>query len=162
MEEAYRQIVTSVDGGERLLETPRRAAEAWHHMMRGYQMELDGETLFECAGNDPVVMREIPVYSVCEHHLSPFFGTCHVGYVPIGKVLGLGAIARIVEMYSCRLQIQERLTTQIAERLMELTGARGVAVMLQMRHLCMEMHGGAQVQVVTRAVRGEEMGLLRD
>lgn len=129
---------------EGLKDTPHRASEALRYLTRGYQENL-GEVingaLFESDANDMVIVKKIELYSLCEHHLLPFFGQCHVGYLPNGSVLGLSKIARIVDYFSRRLQIQERLTSEIAGCIEEITGARGVAVVIEARHLCMMMRG---------------------
>ncbi len=127
-----------------LQKTPSRAAKALLYLTRGYEQDL-GElingALFESDSDELVLVRDIEFYSLCEHHLLPFFGQCHVAYLPAGKVLGLSKIARIVDMYARRLQIQEQLTGQIARAVKESTGAYGVAVIMKARHMCMTMRG---------------------
>ncbi len=129
---------------EGLVNTPHRAAEALRYLTRGYQESLDeiiNGAMFDSDMNEMVIVKDIELYSLCEHHLLPFFGQCHVGYLPNGRVLGLSKIARIVDYFARRLQIQERLTNEIASCIEHITGARGVAVVVEARHLCMMMRG---------------------
>jgi GTP cyclohydrolase I len=144
---------------EGLLKTPRRAAEAFRYFTRGYQQDVRtvlNNAIFNETYDDMVIVRDIEFYSLCEHHLVPFFGKCHVGYLPAGKILGLSKVARLVEMFSRRLQVQERLTHEIAHALEEAIQPRGVAVVMQARHLCMMMRGVEKQssQMVTSAVLG--------
>ncbi|OGQ92369.1 MAG: GTP cyclohydrolase I FolE [Deltaproteobacteria bacterium RIFOXYA12_FULL_61_11] len=129
---------------EGLVDTPIRAAEAMRFLTRGYRQEpkdvING-AIFETDADEMVVVRDIELYSLCEHHLLPFFGRCHVGYVPHGKVIGLSKIARLVDLYARRLQLQERLTTELATCIQEQTEAYGVGVIVEARHLCMMMRG---------------------
>ena len=147
MEASYAKIIESC--GEDLqrpglLNTPRRAADAFRFLTRGYQQSL-GEivngALFPAECNEMVLVQDIELYSLCEHHLMPFIGKCHVAYIPNGTVLGLSKVARIVELYARRLQIQEQLTTQIAQAIYETTGADGCGVIIEARHTCMMMRG---------------------
>lgn len=129
---------------EGLIDTPHRAAEALRYLTRGYQENLDdiiNGALFDSDMSEMVIVKDIELYSLCEHHLLPFFGQCHVGYLPNGNVLGLSKIARIVDYFARRLQIQERLTSEIASCIKHITGARGVAVVVEAQHLCMMMRG---------------------
>ena len=143
----YEQLLTGI-GEEPTLEglrdTPMRAAKALSFLTQGYQQtvaELLNGAVFESANSEMVIVRDIELYSLCEHHLLPFIGKAHVAYLPAGKVIGLSKIPRIVDMYARRLQIQENLTQQIAECIREATGAEGVAVVIEARHLCMMMRG---------------------
>jgi len=132
-----------------LRETPARVAEAWRHFTRGYQLsaaEVFAEGVFEDAYDGMVLVRDIEFFSVCEHHLVPFFGRCHVAYVPAKRVAGLSKIARLVEMHARRLQVQERMTRSIAQDIQTHLKPLGVAVRIEARHLCMAMRGVEQTQ----------------
>ncbi|MGH9477415.1 MAG: GTP cyclohydrolase I FolE [Terriglobales bacterium] len=127
-----------------LRNTPERYSKAMEYLTSGYRTELKGiltNALFNVDYDEMVIVRDIEVFSLCEHHLLPFFGRCHVAYIPNGKVLGLSKIPRLVDAFARRLQVQERLTTQIAEALQEWVQPRGVGVVVQARHLCMMMRG---------------------
>lgn len=129
---------------EGLIKTPERVANSYEFLMSGYQREAESivnGAIFESEVNNMIISRDIEVYSMCEHHMLPFFGKCHVGYIAGDKVLGLSKIARLVDLYARRLQIQERLTAQIAQEIMDATQAQGVAVVLECRHLCSMMRG---------------------
>jgi GTP cyclohydrolase I len=129
---------------EGLLETPQRAARAMQYLTRGYQQtpdEVVNSAIFESDNDEMIVVKDIELYSLCEHHLLPFIGKCHVAYLPTGKVIGLSKIARIVDMFARRLQIQENLTKQIADTLMEVIEPSGVGVIIEAQHLCMMMRG---------------------
>jgi len=144
---------------EGLLETPARVARAWAYLTRGYRQRLEevvNDALFEAEGSEMVVVKGIEFYSLCEHHLLPFFGQVHIGYIPKKKVLGLSKFARIVDLYARRLQIQERLATQIADAIERVVEPEGVAVVVEGVHLCMMMRGVEKQhsQAVTSAMRG--------
>jgi GTP cyclohydrolase IA len=147
MEALVRQLLKELGEDperEGLKATPRRVASAWRFLTRGYGVEakdiLNG-AIFEETVDEMITIRDIEVYSMCEHHLLPFFGKAHVAYMPKGKIIGFSKIPRLVDMYARRLQVQERLTTQIAETLQELLDPRGVAVVVEAVHLCMTMRG---------------------
>ena len=147
MKELFSQILTEV--GEDLarpglVDTPKRAADAFAFLTSGYTMSLEdviNGALFPSDSRDMVIVQNIELYSMCEHHMLPFIGKAHVGYIPVGKVLGLSKVARIVDMYARRLQIQEQMTHQIANTISEVTGAEGVAVIIEAKHMCMMMRG---------------------
>jgi len=129
---------------EGLVRTPRRVAEAWAFLTAGYRADtarVVNDAIFTQETNSMVIVKNIEVYSLCEHHLLPFYGRCHIGYIPTGKVFGVSKLARLADMYARRLQLQERLTEQISQAIMDLVGARGVGVMIEARHLCMMMRG---------------------
>ena len=147
MESYYRDIITEIGENperEGLLDTPKRAAKAMQYLTKGYNETLDtvvNNAIFTSDTDEMVIVKDIELYSLCEHHLLPFIGKCHVGYIPSGKVLGLSKIARIVDMYARRLQIQENLTKEIAEAIMSVVDPEGVAVIIEAKHMCMMMRG---------------------
>src|SRR5690554_4303004 len=127
-----------------LAETPLRAAKAMQFLCKGYEQSLEeivNNALFDAKGDEMVVVKDIELYSLCEHHMLPFIGKCHVAYLPKGKVIGLSKIARIVDMFARRLQIQENLTKEIAEVIISKTGAAGAGVIIEAQHMCMMMRG---------------------
>lgn len=147
MQDSFAKIITAIgedltrDG---LRDTPMRAAKAFEFLTRGYQQDLDtviNGALFDSNCNEMVLVKDIELYSMCEHHMLPFIGKCHVAYIPTGKVLGLSKVARIIDMYARRLQIQENLTQQIATTIRDVTKAAGVGVIIEARHMCMMMRG---------------------
>ena len=159
MQDLYKQLLKEIGEDitrQGLQDTPERAANALRYLTKGYNENLDdiiNDALFESEMNEMVIVKDIEMYSMCEHHLLPFFGKCHVGYLPNGKVLGLSKIARIVDFFARRLQIQERLTTEVANCIAAITDARGVAVVMEARHLCMMMRGvEKQNSVMTTSV----------
>jgi len=147
MESLYKQLLVEIGEDidrEGLKETPKRAASAMTFLTKGYRENLNdiiNDALFVSDMSEMVIVKDIEMYSMCEHHLLPFLGTCHVGYLPNGHVLGLSKIARIVDYFARRLQIQERLTSEIAHCIQSITHARGVAVVVEAKHLCMMMRG---------------------
>jgi len=129
---------------EGLRKTPQRVAKAWAFLTQGYSQEpkdVVNNAVFRSQANNMIIARDIEVYSLCEHHMLPFFGRCHIGYIASDKVLGVSKLARIVEVFARRLQIQERLTKQVAREVMDLVGAEGVGVVMECQHLCMMMRG---------------------
>ena len=144
---------------EGLRRTPLRVAKAMDYLTSGYGQAAEDvvrDALFEASGRDMVVVKDIEFYSLCEHHMLPFFGHAHVGYLPNGRIIGLSKVARLVDVFARRLQVQERLTTQIADALMESLGALGVGVVLEASHTCMMMRGVQKQNssTVTSAMRG--------
>ena len=127
-----------------LINTPKRASTALRYLTKGYQEDLTtlvNDAIFSSDMDEMVIVKDIELYSLCEHHLLPFIGKCHVAYIPNGKVLGLSKIARVVDMFAKRLQIQENLTKQIAESILQVTQAKGVGVIIEAKHLCIMMRG---------------------
>lgn len=145
--ELYRGLIEQTgENVERdgLLKTPERAAKALQFLTQGYTQSLEevvNNAVFETTNDQMVIVRGVEFYSMCEHHMLPFIGTCHVGYLPSEKVIGLSKIARIIDMFARRLQIQEQMTQEIAEAIQEVTNARGVGVLIEAKHLCMMMRG---------------------
>lgn len=147
VEELIRKLLIEIGEDpdrEGLIKTPERYAKAMEFLTKGYNENAEtiiNNAIFSSEANNMIICRDIEVYSLCEHHMLPFFGRCHVGYVAKDKVLGVSKIARIVEMYARRLQIQERLTVQIAEEIKRAVDAEGVGVVMECQHLCMMMRG---------------------
>ena len=147
MEQHWAKIIEAI--GEDLsrpglADTPKRAAKAFEFLTRGYQQSVEevvNNALFPSDSSEMVLVQDVEMYSMCEHHLLPFIGKCHVAYIPTGKVLGLSKVARIVDVFARRLQIQEALTTQIAQTIMDVTDAEGVGVIIEAQHMCMMMRG---------------------
>ena len=136
-----------------LADTPKPAAKAFEFLTQGYTQNLSdvvNDALFPSDSSEMVLVQNIELYSLCEHHLLPFIGRCHVAYLPEGKVLGLSKVARVVDMFARRLQIQEQLTVQIAESIKQVTGAQGVGVIIEAEHMCMMMRGVQKQNSVTK------------
>lgn len=147
MEDNIKQLLQKLgENPERqgLQDTPRRAAEALRYLTKGYRDNLDqiiNNAVFDSDNDEMIIVKDIELYSLCEHHLLPFFGKCHVGYLPNKKIIGLSKIPRIVDVFARRFQVQENLTKQIAETIFKYTNARGVGVVIEAKHLCMMMRG---------------------
>ncbi|MBO1517830.1 MULTISPECIES: GTP cyclohydrolase I FolE [Psychrobacter] len=155
--DSYRQLIDST--GEDLnrpglLDTPARAAKAFSYLTQGYHQSLEevvNDAVFPSTNRELVLVQNIEFYSLCEHHMLPFHGVAHIGYLPNGHVLGLSKFARIVDMFARRLQIQENLSEQVAQTIMDVTGCRGVAVVMDASHMCMMMRGVNKQQSTTRS-----------
>lgn len=155
--DSYRQLIGST--GEDLnrpglLDTPVRTAKAFSHLTQGYHQSLDevvNDAVFPSTNRELVLVQNIEFYSLCEHHMLPFYGVAHIGYLPNGHVLGLSKFARIVDMFARRLQIQENLSEEVAQSIMNVTGCRGVAVVMDASHMCMMMRGVNKQQSTTRS-----------
>ncbi len=147
VEQLVRQLLVELGEDpdrEGLLKTPLRVAKAMEFLTGGHRAdvkEIINGAVFEAEANNMIIVRDIEVYSLCEHHMLPFFGRCHIGYIADGRVLGVSKLARIVDYYARRLQIQERLTSEVARQVMEAAGASGVGVVMECRHMCMMMRG---------------------
>ncbi|RAX57682.1 GTP cyclohydrolase I FolE [Helicobacter monodelphidis] len=144
---------------EGLLETPKRVIKSWETLFKGYNedpKEVLGTVFEQGACDEMVVLKEIEFYSMCEHHLLPFFGVVHIGYIPDSKVLGISKLARLTEVFARRLQIQEQMTAQIADTLMEVLAPKGVMVVAEAKHMCMLMRGVEKQNslMITSAIRG--------
>jgi GTP cyclohydrolase I len=177
---AYRQLLENVgedSDREGLRRTPDRAARAFEFLTQGYRQDLEeiiNDAVFASDASEIILVKDIELYSLCEHHLLPFIGRAHVAYIPNGKVIGLSKVARIVDVFARRLQIQENLTTQIAESLMRCLEPSGVAVVVEAKHLCMMMRGVEKQNSVMKTscllgtfkedarTRSEFLSLLRD
>ncbi|MCP4049697.1 MAG: GTP cyclohydrolase I FolE [bacterium] len=147
LEGLYKQIIENIGediNREGLVRTPARAAEAVKFLTRGYEENIENVlngAVFDSDMDEMVIVQDIELYSLCEHHFLPFFGKCHVAYIPKGKIIGLSKIARMVDVFARRLQVQENLTMQIANAVLSKTGAEGVGVVIEARHLCTMMRG---------------------
>ena len=148
---------------EGLLNTPKRVAKAWEFLTKGYNENLDeliNNAIFEGESKDMVIVKNIEFYSLCEHHMIPFYGKAHIGYIPDGKIIGLSKLARITDLFSQRLQVQERLTNQIAQCLQEVLNPRGVAVVLEGKHFCMLSRGVQKQNSI--ATSSSMLGIFRE
>lgn len=162
MEELIRQLLSNIGEDpdrDALQKTPQRVAKYWEYVTRGYQVDIEAllqESVCDEDYSQMILVKDIDYYSLCEHHLVPFFGKAHVAYIPDGKMIGLSKIPRIVDAFACRLQIQERLTNQIADTIQNVLKPKGVAVVVEARHLCMQMRGieKANSMVTTSAMVG--------
>ena len=166
MQEIIRQLLAELGEDptrEGLLDTPQRVERALRFLTSGYTADVDAtlnNALFSVDYNEMVIVRDIDFYSMCEHHLLPFFGKCHVAYIPNGRVIGLSKIPRLVDIFARRLQIQERLTSQIADTIREKVQPLGVAVVMEAAHLCMSMRGVEKQNSV--CVTSAMLGVFRD
>ncbi len=148
---------------EGLINTPKRVAKAWDFLTKGYTENLDeliNNAIFEGESKDMVIVKNIEFYSLCEHHMIPFYGKAHIGYIPDGKIIGLSKLARITDLFSQRLQVQERLTKQIAQCLQEVLNPRGVAVVLEGKHFCMLSRGVQKQNSI--ATSSSMLGIFRE
>ena len=148
---------------EGLLKTPERVAKALTFLTHGYRIDVRdviNQALFTQTTGGMVIVKDIEVYSLCKHHMLPFFGRCHIGYIPNGKVFGVSKLARLVDVFARRLQLQERLTEEVSKVVMEEVGARGVGVMVEARHLCMMMRGVEKQN--STMVTSSVLGVFRD
>ena len=156
--DAYRTLIASTGENldrEGLLDTPERAAKAFGFLTQGYHqdlVEITNDAIFPTDNNELILVKNIEFYSMCEHHMLPFYGVAHVAYLPNDKVIGLSKMARIVDMYARRLQIQENLTRQVAQAVMDMTGARGAAGAMDAAHMCMMMRGVMKQNATTRSI----------
>jgi GTP cyclohydrolase IA len=166
MQEVIRQLLAELGedpSREGLLNTPKRVEKSLQFLTSGYSADVDSvlnNALFTVDYNEMVIVKDIDFYSLCEHHLLPFFGKCHIAYLPQGRVIGLSKIPRLVDIFARRLQIQERLTSQIAETLLDKVQPMGVAVVMEATHLCMSMRGVEKQNSV--AVTSAMLGVFRE
>ncbi len=166
MDAHYKAIIEAIGEDpqrEGLVDTPKRAANALKYLTKGYQESVEdvlNDALFTCDNDSMVIVKDIEFYSLCEHHILPFIGKCHIGYIPNNKVIGLSKIPRIVDVFARRLQIQEALTKQIADTIDQLIQPQGVGVIMEAQHLCMTMRGVQKqhASMTTSAM----LGLFRD
>ena len=159
----YQALLDTIDGEDvvrqGLIATPERAAKAFDFFTKGYTQNIEetiNEAIFDESYDEMIIVRNIDFYSLCEHHLLPFFGKCHVAYIPDGKIIGLSKIPRLVEVFARRLQVQERLTNQIADVIDEMLNPKAVGVVVEGQHLCMMMRGVEKQEAVmqTNSMRG--------
>ena len=157
------EILGEDSSREGLINTPKRVAKAWDFLTKGYNENLDdliNNAIFEGESKDMVIVKNIEFYSLCEHHMIPFYGKAHIGYIPDGKIIGLSKLARITDLFAQRLQVQERLTNQIAQCLQEVLNPRGVAVVLEGKHFCMLSRGVQKQNSI--ATSSSMLGIFRE
>ncbi len=162
MEKLFKELLVKIGEDptrEGLIDTPKRMADAYTFLTRGYKQNVDeviNGAFFTAEDNHMIIVKDIEIYSLCEHHMLPFIGKCHIGYIPKKKVLGVSKLARIVDMFSRRMQIQERLTEQIAHTIMDKLDPVGVGVVIEAQHLCMMMRGVEKQnsKMITSAMHG--------
>ena len=162
MKDMYKNIIRELGEDterEGIKDTPVRAAKAMKFLTQGYKQNIDeivNSAIFDVDANHLIIVKDIEIYSLCEHHMLPFFGRCHIGYIPNGKVLGVSKLARIADMFSRRLQVQERLTNEIADSIMKILRPDGVGVVIEAKHLCMMMRGVQKqnTSAITSSLRG--------
>ena len=158
-----KELIGEDPSREGLINTPKRVAKAWDFLTKGYTKNLDeliNNAIFEGESKDMVIVKNIEFYSLCEHHMIPFYGKAHIGYIPDGKIIGLSKLARITDLFSQRLQVQERLTNQIAQCLQEVLNPRGVAVVLEGKHFCMLSRGVQKQNSI--ATSSSMLGIFRE
>ncbi len=166
MEDLIRELLVRVGENperEGLLRTPHRVAKAWDFLTSGYEADIDeviNDAIFDESHDEMVIVRDIDIFSLCEHHLLPFFGKAHVAYIPNGKVVGLSKIPRLTEVFTRRLQLQERLTSQIAKAVQHVLNPRGVAVIVEAEHMCMIMRGVQKVG--SKTITSSMLGAFRE
>jgi GTP cyclohydrolase IA len=162
LEDLVRELLSRVGedaSRQGLLRTPERVARSLQFLTRGYQQNIHdviGEAIFDEDHHNMVIVKDIELYSLCEHHMLPFFGKAHVAYIPDGRIVGLSKLARLVDMFACRLQVQERMTDEIAQALQDVLAPMGVGVVVEAHHLCMMMRGVQKQnsKTITSAMRG--------
>jgi len=162
MEKLFKELLVKIGedpNREGLVNTPNRMADAYRFLTRGYNQNVDevlNDAFFTAEDNHMIIVKDIEIYSLCEHHMLPFIGKCHIGYIPTGKVIGVSKLARLIDMFARRMQIQERLTNQIAHIIMDKVGAQGVGVVIEAQHLCMMMRGVEKQnsKMITSAMHG--------
>lgn len=165
MEDIIRQLLLAIGENpdrEGLLETPDRVKKSLEFLTNGYTQDVDkviNEALYDEECDDMIIVKNIEFYSMCEHHLLPFYGKCHIGYIPNGKVIGVSKLARITEIFARRLQLQERLSRQIAQVIKDKVGAKGVGIVMEAQHMCMTMRGVKKQH--SKMVTSAMMGLFR-
>lgn len=166
MEDLIKQLLTEIGedpSREGLLDTPKRVAKSMEFLTSGYRADIDevvNDALFTEEVKNMIIVRDIEVYSMCEHHMLPFFGRCHIGYIPNGKVIGVSKLPRLVDVFARRLQLQERLTNQIATTIKRVLNPVGVGVVIEARHLCMMMRGVQKQN--SNMLTSSMMGLFRE